>query len=311
MICTHDGGWQTDEVTASAILYLYLRKEFEGESIEFYRTRNEGDWPHADYLVDIGGVYDHERKRYDHHQPRGAGFRNNGVPYASAGLVWLHYGPILTGSVPVAEMVDRRIIQHIDAIDNHFPLYDMNVWESGVYGIADILAIFHKDKHNEHSDESFKKAVMFMVAVLSHEISSHQEMEANRQILHATIKKAYEITPDKRILVFSDIGNWRSNISPRQYPEPLLIVSPRGNSWTVETILLDKEMRKVRMPMPEKWGGLRGDDFVRESGVRGVIFCHSNLYMAKTKNRFAALELARTAIEIYEKEAVKVPVLQN
>jgi uncharacterized UPF0160 family protein len=86
-VATHDGSFHSDDVFAIAALQLLL-----GENeVEVVRVPKDSPSIEADYVVDVGGVYDHERRRYDHHQP-GAPVRENGIPYAAFGLVWRHYG---------------------------------------------------------------------------------------------------------------------------------------------------------------------------------------------------------------------------
>ena len=40
----------------------------------------------ADIVIDVGGQYDPDAGRFDHHQRGGAGERENGIPYSSFGL---------------------------------------------------------------------------------------------------------------------------------------------------------------------------------------------------------------------------------
>ena len=64
-IITHSGSFHADEVFAVATLKLMLGKDFE---IEVIRSRDKSDWDSGDYVVDVGGVYDPSRQRFDHHQ---------------------------------------------------------------------------------------------------------------------------------------------------------------------------------------------------------------------------------------------------
>jgi len=72
------------------------------------RTRNPGVLNRCDVVVDVGGVYDHARRRYDHHQrgfdercvekdaddhhEREYGNNDSRVKLSSAGLIYRHYG---------------------------------------------------------------------------------------------------------------------------------------------------------------------------------------------------------------------------
>ena len=63
-IGTHDGTFHCDEALACAIL-LQL-PAYQGATI--VRSRKQDQLDQCDIVVDVGAVYDHEKKRYDHHQ---------------------------------------------------------------------------------------------------------------------------------------------------------------------------------------------------------------------------------------------------
>ena len=84
-VITHDGLFHADEVMACAILRLAGCCAL----FEIIRSRKEAAvaGPEA-ILVDVGGIYDPQNCRYDHHQKEFSVCRENGIPLASAGLVW-------------------------------------------------------------------------------------------------------------------------------------------------------------------------------------------------------------------------------
>ena len=86
-VVTHSGNFHGDDVFAVAAFQLLLGVD----EVQVIRTRDDATIEKGDYVVDVGGVYDHEQNRYDHHQP-GAPVRENGIPYAAFGLMWKHYG---------------------------------------------------------------------------------------------------------------------------------------------------------------------------------------------------------------------------
>ena len=63
-IGTHNGTFHCDE--ALACFMLRLLDEYKGA--EVVRTRDPAVLSTCDVVVDVGGVYDHNTKRYDHHQ---------------------------------------------------------------------------------------------------------------------------------------------------------------------------------------------------------------------------------------------------
>jgi uncharacterized UPF0160 family protein len=94
-IVTHDGNFHADDVFACATLSLWAKKQ--GYDCVITRTREAHIVAKADIVVDVGMEYDPQRGRFDHHQRGGAGTHENGVPYASFGLVWKHYASFICG----------------------------------------------------------------------------------------------------------------------------------------------------------------------------------------------------------------------
>ena len=102
-IVTHNAKFHTDDVFAIATLLILYPEA------EIIRTRDEAILKSADIVVDVGQVHDAEKNRFDHHQVGGAGKRENGIQYASFGLVWKKFGEEISGSREVAEKIDEAI----------------------------------------------------------------------------------------------------------------------------------------------------------------------------------------------------------
>ena len=81
-VATHPGNFHADDVFAIAAL------ELVHGPLEVVRTRDPERQAAADLRVDVGGRSDPAAGDFDHHQKGGAGTRENGIPYASFGLVW-------------------------------------------------------------------------------------------------------------------------------------------------------------------------------------------------------------------------------
>lgn len=126
-IGTHDGKFHCDEALACAMLMIL--PEFKDAVI--VRTRDAEALNACDVVVDVGGVYEPEKRRFDHHQ---RGFEHTLEGYdtklSSAGLVYKHFGRDVLGHLTasaswpshVSEVVYHKtykgFIQAIDGIDN-------------------------------------------------------------------------------------------------------------------------------------------------------------------------------------------------
>lgn len=63
-IGTHDGTFHCDE-----ILGCFMLKQLpDFKNAEIVRSRKDEDLEKCDVVIDVGGVYDPEKNRFDHHQ---------------------------------------------------------------------------------------------------------------------------------------------------------------------------------------------------------------------------------------------------
>jgi len=123
ILVTHNGTFHADDLFATATLALV----FNG-NIKVIRTRDEEIIKKADFVYDVGGIYNPEKNLFDHHQKEGAGKRENGIPYASFGLVWKKFGKKICGSQKVADEVDQKLVQLFSDGDMIVRTYP---WQSG------------------------------------------------------------------------------------------------------------------------------------------------------------------------------------
>lgn len=96
-IGTHNGHFHADEALAVHMLRTHIPR-YHGAAL--VRTRDPAVLATCDTVVDVGGEYDADARRFDHHQ-RGFGtvFPGRATKLSSAGLVYMHFG---------REMIARR-----------------------------------------------------------------------------------------------------------------------------------------------------------------------------------------------------------
>ncbi|MEK7538886.1 MAG: MYG1 family protein [Patescibacteria group bacterium] len=293
-IVTHSGNFHTDEVFACAVLSI-----FHSGAIEITRSRKPEAWTSADYVVDVGGVYDAEKGRFDHHQEGGAGARENGIPYSSLGLVWKHFGEQLCGSKEAALMIDEKLVQPVDAADNGKDMFTMNQGGVFPYLLHHVVASFRPTwKEDEMKqltfDDGFARAMGIARQVLEREIVIARDVIEGRK----HVDEIYHKSEDKRILVVPGQYPWEDVLN--KYSEPIFVVKPDqvGKLWKVRTVRIHHESFASRKNFPKAWAGKTGEDFARISGVPDALFCHnSGTYIAVAGSKEGALKLAQIALE--------------
>ena len=290
-LITHNGSFHTDDIFAAATLSLLLEKK--GEPFEIIRTRDEEIIKSADYVFDVGGIYEREKNRFDHHQPGGAGKHKNGIEYASFGLVWEKFGVELSDNKEVAEWIEKKLVSPIDAGDNAIELVEYKS-ETRPYFIQTAFNAFYpswKNLTDENLDASFMECVKIAKMILMQEISQAQNIqEAKEKVI-----EIYKSTEDKRIIVLDQKYPYEAILA--DYPEPLFVVYPRVDGlWGAKAEREDLKSFKNKKDFPGSWAGLRDEELQKVTGVRDAIFCHRALFLAVAKSQEGAIALANLAL---------------
>lgn len=289
-IVTHDSSFHTDDIFAVATVLLMY------PDAQVVRSRDPEIQADADFVLDTGMVYDPARNRLDHHMPSGAGERENGIPYASFGLVWKEFGEKIAGGKREAEIIDRSLIQPIDGHDNGVAVSKELFEGVREYTIGDFLNsyLLPSDKSPERLYEVFMQCVGIAQDLLVREIGKAKAQAEGEKV----VLGIYDKTLDKRLIELPD-GNlpWRYLLAT--LPEPLYAVYPRPDGqWGLKTVPdISKSYGHERKPLPESWAGKAGENLERISGVSGAIFAHAKRFMAAAKTREAILTLAKLALD--------------
>jgi uncharacterized UPF0160 family protein len=288
-LVTHNSRFHADDVFASATLLL----RYPGSKI--IRSRDQKIIDDADIVYDVGNIYDPEQLRFDHHQKGGAGHRDNGIPYASFGLVWRHFGEEIAGSREVAERIDRKLVQPIDAMDNGMDILTPKMAGLYPYTFQTVTFSFGPTWKEAESqiDKNFFDLVAFAERILDREIVQAKDLVEGEKF----VKAAYEKAADRRVIELDANYPWDEFLSTK--PEPLYVIRPVSQSpnWQVEAVRDDIHSYAMRKELPENWAGKRDDDFAATSGVPDAHFCHNGRFMAVARSREGALKLAELSLE--------------
>ncbi|MES3031835.1 MAG: MYG1 family protein, partial [Patescibacteria group bacterium] len=245
ILVTHDGSFHTDDIFAAAILSIYL--ESIGESYEIIRTRDQKIIDRGDYVFDVGGIYDKDKNRFDHHQTGGAGSRaipgksdeKGLIEYASVGLVWNKFGIKICGSQKVFDTIEQRVVLPIDAFDNGINLYENNFENIFPYTINDVMSIFSPTALEDGDrDKQFMKALGWAREILEREIKKASDQGEITKI----IRSFYEKAKDKRLIVVERPKVSRFEIweALQEFPEPLFVVYGDKGDWSTVEIVVEE-----------------------------------------------------------------------
>jgi uncharacterized UPF0160 family protein len=294
-ICvTHDGTFHTDDLFATATLSL-----LNNGNITIVRTRNNFKIKKGDYVYDVGGEYNADEDIFDHHQREGAGVRVNGIPYSAFGLVWDKYGEKICGSREVADMIDKKIVCPIDAVDNGFDI-SKQIYEGVFPYYADQVFLNYLPtwkEDNKNIDKIFEEQVGYVCKLLQREIKVAKDNVEAKEI----IMNAYENTEDKRIIILeNDFPRYLFQSILSLLPEPLYLVYPSSHSstWKVESINISPDTMESRKLLPISWRGfMNNDERLRKiTGVPDTMFCHRYGFLITVLSKEGAIKLAEKAL---------------
>lgn len=293
-IVTHDSSFHIDDVFAVATAIL----AYPTLKIKVIRSREQVDIDKGDLVIDVGGISNPLEGKFDHHQREGAGKRENGIPYASFGLVWKHFGEKICGSKEIQNRIDIKLVAGIDAVDNGVEVYAPIFEDAYPYGVADYFYSFKTS--NEEGADLLYKTFMELVSLAKDLLTREIEYEKRGEILREEIENAYNLSKKREIIIVE-----KSYQRPlfcevlSRFPEPLYFVYPKtdGGGWKVEAIPQSFHGMSSRKPLPASWVGLRGEELAKVTGVPDSVFCHRGGFMAVAKSKEGAIALAKIALE--------------
>ncbi|KAI5645851.1 UPF0160 protein C27H6.8 [Phthorimaea operculella] len=323
-IGTHDGVFHCDE--ALACYMLKLLPEYKEAVI--VRTRDPEKLDECDIVVDVGAVFDHEKKRYDHHQREFDSTLSSlrpdlGPKYviklSSAGLIYTHYGErVIKTLCPEAASLSPKdlilifkkvyedLIEEIDAIDNGVPMTD----EKPKYSIHTHISArvgrmnpeWNSKAHINLNDQ-FKKAMTLVGKELVYTVNYLLNVWLPaRTYVKDAISKRFEIHESGQILLFTERFPWKQHLFDlegeleikRDIKNSILYVifNDKPNSWRVQAVPVDVTSFVLRKPLKREWWGVRDEVLSEVSGIEDCIFCHSTGFIGGAKTKEGALKMA-------------------
>ena len=285
-IVTHNGNYHTDEVFAVATLLLVY------PDAEIVRSRDNVVIGSANIVVDVGGEYDRARMRFDHHQPEGAGRRENGIPYAAFGLVWKEFGERVAGGEESAKIIEEKLVMPIDAIDNGIKISTEVVNGVHEYTIGDILNLYGaKAETSDELDGAFFEALEIAKDILAREIDLTNKKVVDWQI----VADIYHHSDDKKIIILPKFLSWKQILIPS---EALFVIFQRPDGkWGARAVPKELNSFELKCPFPKNWAGLRDYELAQVSGIADAVFCHSDRFLSVAGSIEGANALARIAVE--------------
>jgi len=322
-IGTHNGTFHCDEVMACHLLKLLP----EFKDAEIVRSRDPAVLDACDIVVDVGGVFDASRMRFDHHQRSfddtmyslSAGKYPWKTKLSSAGLVYFHFGMRVLSHVlrmkPEDDLVQvlfkkvyENLMEEIDAVDN-----GINQWAMGAprYMITTTLGQRvgrcnpgwnQKDKDEL---EGFNQALSLVAEELRDRIEFYRDSWwPARSIVESMIANRFSIHPSGKIAVIETGGcPWKDHLFSLEEELGIegqilyLLYEDLSGQWRIQCVPQELGSFNNRKSLPEKWRGIRDAELTSLTGIKGCVFVHSSGFIGGNKTRNGAMEMATKALE--------------
>ncbi|CAM6089089.1 unnamed protein product [Calypogeia fissa] len=315
---THNGTFHCDE--ALGCFMIRLTDKFSGA--EIVRSRDQRILDTMDAVLDVGGVYEPERDRFDHHQRGfdqvfGHGFTTK---LSSAGLVYKHFGEEIVakelGKDPqdpdvkrVYLAVYKSFMEAIDGVDNGINQYDSDLQPKYVEGtnlsarVGRLNPDWMDEQTAEKEDEAFHKAMNLTGTEFLESVHFYgKSWLPARSIVADSLADRHQAHESGEIMILKHFCPWKQHLFEIEEelglnPNIKYVVyqDERSGQWRVQAVAVAPGKFESRKALPVAWRGLRDEELSKEAGVEGCVFVHMSGFIGGAKTLDSTLELARKA----------------
>lgn len=306
---THKGYNHEDEQVGCAIC------ELAGRTTSFQRVDDIEQCSPNGVIADIFRVYDPEKERYDHHQE--FLIRDNGYPYASAGLLWKHYGKKAIKNVikeelsqdwidEIHEMVDQRFMIGVDAFDADSEYKIEGSCSAGkvsVMSTVKMVSLFNEDDPNSDAQNEifYQNKEMYKRLITKIVLDCYGQLK-DKQLFYKIV------SIENNIAIVNQSIRWRTicyEHNKNNDEKIYFIIMPSlrpENKWTMFAMPVKPGSRKLIHPI-ENYEGFDGfvhnGKWIAASNDLESLRKLAEYSLTKNKRKFIELERAKRMEQHY------------
>lgn len=282
---THAGVFHCDEITG------YVITQLAGVCDQLIRDNDTSPMDNS-IMADKGRIYDPENGFFDHHQldlsnPQPELVRDNGIPYATAGLLWKKYGKHICGSKEVADRVEKTFIEAIDANDasgSYKVVATCSNQEIRVSTLPRLISSLNYEDPAESNLQFLKFSTaaeiikIFLEQAIEHACRYFKAKDNFGSILNNARPES------SKILILSEFVKWKEIVHD-DYPKALVVIYPHQRSpYAVEMVTKKPNSREFR----------HSSGITRPDWFEG--FIHASGFIAGCDSEEEAIQLAHHVI---------------
>jgi uncharacterized UPF0160 family protein len=288
VVGTHSGTFHADDVLAFAMI-----RRFVDPDAQVIRTRERADLLACDIVIDVGGEFDPEKLRFDHHQGTYRG------PRSSAGMIldWLEGQA--TVDHDLATLLRARMVDYIDAVDTgrEAPRTDVPCFARIVEAMGQGL-----ETAEQHHD-AFLRAADVARTVLDGLVRGFVEVRENRDVVLRAMQAA--VDAKRSVICFDRYVPWKPvyfENGGETHPTDYVLFPSEDETWKLVAIPPSIGQFEQKRPLPDSWAGKLADELEAATGVKGSLFCHKNRFIAVFETSDGAVD-ALKRFGLYEVQA--------
>mmetsp|Transcript_68472 Transcript_68472/g.200286 ORF Transcript_68472/g.200286 Transcript_68472/m.200286 type:complete len:381 (-) Transcript_68472:162-1304(-) len=325
-ICTHHGTFHADEAMACAMLKCLP----EYASMPILRSRNQAEIEKAAVVVDVGGTYEPERHRYDHHQKTFTDTYSEayaGIKLSSAGLVFKHFGakvvralcgPLETKALEaiLAKTYDS-LVRELDAQDNGVSIADEPRYRFCTHlgaRVGRLNPSWQEPNSPEIENARFKEAAKLAAKELCDVVCGYcSGWLPARTIVEEALAKRGEVHASGEVMKLPRFCPWQEHLfdleeeakagGASEAPLTKYVVFQDSRAgWRVQAAPKKRGSFENRLPLPKAWCGLRDQQLSDCSGISGCVFVHAGGFIGGNQSESGAIEMATKALGLAAQE---------
>ena len=320
---THSGAFHTDEVTACAILSLL--PEFSNSII--VRSRSPAVWKETYILCDVGGEYNEENRRFDHHMKEFTYTFNSelNIKMSSAGLVYKHYGRQIIAEVlkrwklfekyeEYMDLIYKRIyenlIAYIDGMDNGVSRYPKDVEAKYKNNtslnnrITRVNPLWDDESGNKGQSECFTKALKIAEDEFLWQLYGIvRAFLPGYDIVKQSVLNRFNIHESGRIVYLVKSCAWKEHLHDLEKElgltsenNILFVIYKADYDHRVQTVALTPGSFDFRKGLLKEWRGIEKEELKTLSGLEDIVFVHSAGFIGGAISFENSLKMAERSI---------------
>lgn len=320
-IVTHLGRHHADEIFGIVILLLGPLKH--KDTIYIVRNRDRYWQDKGDYVIDVGGIYDPNTNRYDHHHHEFDICYPDGTLYASAGLIWLKYGISIVKDIcdkvvdpafitpSVIQEVHGKMTEIIKRIDN------ADNGQVGSEGVANVIGNMitnaNPTRHKfKNMPIEYNKHFLSCLLSIYQWFDNYLETEILVSVGDRYLDEVSKSSDSSEYLFIPQDIPWKDMLWSKwdildKYKLIISSSEDEEDTWVVHSLPIHPGRSfSLRCPAPIEIRGMTTKDIYDITGIDDVKYCHKNGFVTYCNSKESAIAMARYIINRNKEEATTI-----